>query len=78
MGGMDKLAPVLDQMSLSGAEAASVISALAGNVDKVRKEQQGANQAFVEGTSIYNEFSVQNSTVQAELDKAKRVFLISV
>lgn len=74
LGGMDKLAPVLDQMSLSGAEAASVISALAGNVDKVRKEQQGANQAFVESTSIYNEFSVQNSTVQAELDKAKKSF----
>lgn len=74
LGGMDKLAPVLDQMSLSGAEAASVISALAGNVDKVRKEQQGANQAFVEGTSIYNEFSVQNSTVQAGLDKAKKSF----
>lgn len=74
LGGMDKLAPVLDQMSLSGAEAASVISALSGNVDKVRKEQQGANQAFVEGTSIYNEFSVQNSTVQAELDKAKKSF----
>lgn len=74
LGGMDKLAPVLDQMSLSGAEAANVISALAGNVDKVRKEQQGANQAFVEGTSIYNEFSVQNSTVQAELDKAKKSF----
>lgn len=74
LGGMDKLAPVLDQMSLSGAEAESVISALAGNVDKVRKEQQGANQAFVEGTSIYNEFSVQNSTVQAELDKAKKSF----
>lgn len=74
MGGMDKMAPVLDKMSLSGAEAASVISALAGNVDKVRKEQMGANQAFVEGTSVVNEFTVQNSTVQAELDKAKKRF----
>lgn len=74
MGGMDKMAPVLDKMSLSGAEAASVISALAGNVDKVRKEQLGANQAFIEGTSVVNEFSVQNSTVQAELDKAKKRF----
>lgn len=74
MGGMDKMAPVLDKMSLSGAEAASVISALAGNVEKVRKEQLGANQAFVEGTSVVNEFSVQNSTVQAELDKAKKRF----
>lgn len=74
MGGMDKMAPVLDKMSLSGAEAASVISALAGNVEKVRKEQLGANQAFVEGTSVVNEFNVQNSTVQAELDKAKKRF----
>lgn len=74
MGGMDKMAPVLDKMSLSGAEAASVISALAGSVEKVRKEQLGANQAFVEGTSVVNEFSVQNSTVQAELDKAKKRF----
>lgn len=74
MGGMDKMAPVLDKMSLSGAEAASVISALAGNVEKVRKEQLGANQAFIEGTSVVNEFSVQNSTVQAELDKAKKRF----
>lgn len=74
LGGMDKMAPVLDKMSLSGAEAASVISALAGNVDKVRKEQQGANQAFIEGTSVVNEYNVQNSTVQAELDKAKKHF----
>lgn len=74
MGGMDKMAPVLDKMSLSGAEAASVISALAGSVEKVRKEQLGANQAFIEGTSVVNEFSVQNSTVQADLDKAKKRF----
>lgn len=74
MGGMDKMAPVLDKMSLSGAEAASVISALAGSVEKVRKEQLEANQAFIEGTSVVNEFSVQNSTVQAELDKAKKRF----
>lgn len=74
LGGMDKMAPVLDKMSLSGAEAAGVISALAGNVEKVRKEQQQANQAYTDGTSIINEFGVQNSTVQAELDKAKKRF----
>ena len=74
LGGMDKLAPVLDKMSLSGAEASSVISALAGNVGKVRKEQLGANMAFAEGTSVVNEFAVQNSTVQAELDKAREKF----
>ena len=74
MGGMNQMAPVLKEMKLSGAEAAGVISTLAGNVAKVRKEQRQASQAFVEGTSIVNEFGVQNSTVQAELDKAKNRF----
>ena len=74
MGGMNQMAPVLKEMKLSGAEAAGVISTLAGNVSKVRKEQRQASQAFAEGTSIVNEFGVQNSTVQAELDKAKNRF----
>ena len=74
LGGMDQMAPVLKEMKLSGAEAAGVIAALAGNVEKVRKEQEGANQAYMEATSVVNEYNVQNSTVQAELDKAKQRF----
>ena len=74
LGGMNKMAPVLKEMKLSGAEAAGVISTLAGNVSKVRKEQRQASEAFAEGTSIVNEFNVQNNTVQAELDKAKERF----
>lgn len=74
LGGMNKMAPVLKEMKLSGAEAAGVISTLAGNVAKVRKEQRQASEAFAEGTSIVNEFNVQNNTVQAELDKAKESF----
>lgn len=74
LGGMDQMAPVLKEMKLSGAEAAGVIAALAGNVEKVRKEQDGANKAYMEATSVVNEYNVQNSTVQAELDKAKQRF----
>lgn len=74
LGGMNKMAPVLKEMKLSGTEAAGVISTLAGNVAKVRKEQRQASEAFAEGTSIVNEFNVQNNTVQAELDKAKERF----
>lgn len=74
LGGMNKMAPVLKEMKLSGAEAAGVISTLAGNVAKVRKEQRQASEAFAEGTSIIKENAVQNSTVQAQLDKAKNDF----
>lgn len=74
MGGMAQMSPILKEMKLSGAEAAGVISALAGNIDQVRREQENANQAFIDGTSIINEFGVQNNTVQAGLDKAKKQF----
>ena len=74
MGGMAEVAPILKEMQLSGAEAASVISTLAGNVDLVRREQENANKAFREGTSIGNEFNVQNNTVQAGLEKARKQF----
>ena len=74
MGGMAQIAPVLKEMKLSGAEAASVITTLAGNIELVRKEQANANQAFREGTSITNEYNVQNNTVQAQLDKARKSF----
>lgn len=74
MGGMANIAPVLKEMQLSGAEAASVISTLAGNIDLVRKEQENASHAFREGTSITNEYNVQNNTVQAELEKARKRF----
>lgn len=72
LGGMEKMAPILDKMKLSGAEAAGVISTLASNVATIRKEQEQANTAFTEGTSIVDEFNVQNNTVQAGLDKAKK------
>lgn len=75
MGGMEKMAPILDKMKLSGAEAAGVISTLASNVATIRKEQDQANTAFVEGTSIVDEFNVQNNTVQAGLDKAKKTLM---
>ena len=74
MGGMAQMAPVLKEMQLSGAEAASVISTLAGNVDLVRKEQENANKAFTEGTSTTNEYAVQNYTVQARLEKLQKDF----
>lgn len=72
LGGMDVLAPVFKDMGEEGARASAVISALAGNVDTVRWQQEEANKAFNEATSVTKEFNVQNTTVQAGLDKAKK------
>lgn len=72
LGNIDVLAPVFKDMGENGTRAAQVISALAGNLDMVRWEQEEATKAFAEGTSVTNEFNVQNTTVQAGLDKARK------
>lgn len=72
MGNIDALAPVFKDMGENGARAAQVISALAGNLEMVKWEQQEAAKAFEEGTSVTKEFNVQNNTVQAGLDKARK------
>lgn len=72
LSNIDVLAPVFADMGENGARASSVLAALAGNIETVKWEQQEANKAFKEGTSVTKEFEVQNNTVQAGLDKASK------
>lgn len=74
LGDISALAPIFDAMGTDGARASQVIAALAGNVEMVKKQQQAANVAFKEGTSVTKEYNIQNNTVQAKLDKAKKGF----
>ena len=74
LGGIDTLAPVFADMGENGARASAVLAALAGNVDMVRQQQEAANVAFQEAISIDKEFMVQNTTVQADLEKKKKIF----
>lgn len=74
LGDISALAPVFDSMGTDGARASQVIAALAGNVEMVKKQQQAANVAFKQGTSVTKEYNIQNNTVQANLDKAKKGF----
>lgn len=71
-GGLDRLAPMFKEMGLDGVRASGVISTMAGKIDDIRAAQKLANDAYRDGTSIINEFNVQNNTVQAQLDKAKK------
>ena len=71
-GGFDKLAPMFEQMGLDGTRATSVLSSVADKLGNVEKMQRLATEAYSEATSIHNEFAVQNTTVQAGLDKAKK------
>lgn len=73
-GGLDQLAPMFKEMGLDGVRASGVISTMAGKIDDIRTAQKLANEAYQDGTSIIDEFNVQNNTVQAGLDKAKKEF----
>lgn len=73
-GGLDQLAPMFKEMGLDGVRASGVISTMAGKIDDIRTAQKLANDAYRDGTSIINEFNIQNNTVQAGLDKARKNF----
>lgn len=73
-GGIEKLAAIFDDMGTDGARASAAIAALAGNIDMLVWEQEEANRAFREAISVTKEYDVQNNTVQARLDKAKKKF----
>lgn len=72
-GGMDVLSPMFADMGETGSRAISALSTLAQQIDSVKAQQEAANIAFLEGTSIGAEFSVQNNTVEASIDKCKKV-----
>ncbi|MBO5665509.1 MAG: phage tail tape measure protein, partial [Bacteroidaceae bacterium] len=72
MGNMDVLAPIFKEMGTDGARASAVLASLAGNVDMVRQQQEVATEAYKEATSVVKEFSVQNETEGAKLEKKRK------
>lgn len=73
-GGLADLAPIFGDLKTEGAGVSTVLSVMAGKADEIRERQKLANDAYREGTSIIQEYNVQNNTVQAGLDKAKKQF----
>lgn len=71
-GNMDVLAPIFKEMGTDGARASAVLASLAGNVDMVRQQQEVATEAYKEATSVVKEFSVQNETEEAKLEKKRK------
>lgn len=69
-GGFESLAPMFQQMGLDGTRATAVLTSLADKLGNVQQMQTLANKAYSEAVSIDNEAAIQNSTVQARLEKA--------
>lgn len=72
MGGMEKIAPMLGELRLTGSGVSKTLAALAGNIDLVRTTQAQATQEFQQGTSILQEYQNANTTPQAELEKHRK------
>lgn len=73
-GGLINLAPIFEEMKLDGTEAIGVLNTIVSSVGKIRNEQEVATKAFETGTSVIDEYNVQNNTLQATIEKAKKKF----
>lgn len=70
---MDKegVSRALTDLKVSGAGVTTTFITLANKVGDVRAQLLTAKEAFTSASSVGEEFSVQNDTVQARLDKAR-------
>lgn len=73
-GGFSEMAPMFESMNLNGTRAVGVLSSVASHLDQVKTAQALATREYGKGTSVINEFNIQNETVGAQLDKAKKRF----
>lgn len=73
---LDKLdiAAILANLKVQDSGVIQTFNTLAGKIDDLNNQLNVSATAFAEATSATEEFNVQNNTVQAGLDKAKKKF----
>lgn len=57
--GLFDIVAAMDEMHLNGQRVTTVLGALANNVEMLKEQQSLANETFMEGTSLTNEFNIQ-------------------
>lgn len=67
-------AATLKDLGAAGAGVVQTFQTLAGKTDELKTRMNDAKTSFLEAKSATDEFNVQNNTVQAGLDKAKKNF----
>lgn len=74
-GGMYAVTQALDSLQLNGQRASTVLGSLAKHSDELRNQQEISNKAFMEGTSIIDEFNTKNESATAILEKRKKAIV---
>lgn len=70
--GLFDIVDAMGEMHLNGQRATTVLGALANNVEMLKEQQSLANEAFMDGTSLTNEFNTKNESATAVLEKTKK------
>lgn len=70
--GLFDIVDAMGEMHLNGQRATTVLGALANNVEMLKEQQSLANEAFMEGTSLTNEFNTKNESATAIQEKLKK------
>lgn len=73
-GGYAELVNIFKDLGLDGARAATVISSMANNIEKITDAQWIANEQLRERNSIEDEFDKKNTNRQAEREKAMKAY----
>lgn len=74
-GGMYAVTQALDSLQLNGQRASTVLGSLAKHSDELRNQQEISNKAFMEGSSIIDEFNTKNESATAILEKRKKAIV---
>ncbi len=70
--GLTELAQKFDGLGIDGTRAITVLSALAGQTDKIREKQDLANKSLNEATSLTDEARKKNENFGAVLDNLRK------
>ena len=68
----------MDGLGVDGVRASNTLLALAKNTELAEANQQKANEAFIEGTSLSDEFAIKNENLAANVAKLGKAILEEV
>ena len=70
----DELLQKLEKLGIDGARGASAFLALANSTEMIAKQQQIANAAIAEGSSITNEYASRNDNLAGKIEKLSKAW----
>lgn len=74
LGNMNALKPIFKDLGSDGARLMNVMTAMAKNVDVLKKHLDTSAQAFREGTAATAEYNIQQETAEGLMERAKNLW----